>query len=132
MKNDFICPKCKGYLNIDNNVVFATENKNGKYGLIFLHPEIGNYSVLKHPKYSFEEGENIEFYCPLCHSKLKSEKHRNLAMVVMTDNYHREFNVYFSQIAGEKSTYSVIGENTAIYGNDSKNYINFFNLSQNY
>lgn len=132
MESNITCPKCKGFLNVDGNIIFSTKLKNGKTGLILLHEQLGNFTVLKHPKYIYESGEHVSFFCPLCHTKLKSDTHENLATVQMTGKLDQIFNVYFSEIADEKSTYALIGENMDIYGKDSKQYINFFNLAQNF
>jgi len=80
----------------------------------------------------FDTGEHISFFCPLCHAKLKSDAHENLASVQMTGRSDQVFNVYFSEIAGEKSTFVLVGDNVDIYGKDAKQYINFFNLAQNF
>lgn len=132
MENNFVCPKCKGFLNVGGNVILATKTKNGKTGLILLHEQLGNYAVLKHPKYDFEIGEQVDFYCPMCHVKLKSDKHSNLAMVLMKGRTDQEYKVFFSEVAGERSTFVLVGDNMEIYGKDAKQYINFFNLAQNF
>ncbi|NOZ46330.1 MAG: hypothetical protein GXO79_06065 [Chlorobi bacterium] len=133
MENNFLlCPKCKGILNVEENVVFSAKNKDGKAGLIFLHAHLGNYTVLRNPQFTFESGEQLTFYCPLCNTKLRSDKHKNLAQILMTDKMDILYHVYFSEIADEKSTYVLIGDNVEIYGQDSKNYIDFFNLSQSF
>ena len=132
MENNILCPKCKGFLNVGGNIIFATKTKNGKSGLILLHEQLGNYGVIKHPKYTYVSGEHVSFFCPLCHAKLKSDAHENLATVQMTDSNDQVFNVYFSEIADEKSTFVLVGDNVDIYGKDAKQYINFFNLAQNF
>ena len=50
METNFLCPKCKGFLNVCGNIVFATKTKDGKSGLILLHEQLGNYEIIKHPK----------------------------------------------------------------------------------
>jgi hypothetical protein len=56
----------------------------------------------------------------------------NLAMVVMTDDNGKDFDIYFSKIAGERSTLKMIGEHMEVFGEHSGNYLDFFTLSQNY
>ena len=51
MANDFLCPKCKGYLNVANHIVFTAKTEKGKQGLIFLSPELGNYKTISHPSF---------------------------------------------------------------------------------
>ncbi len=130
MNNNYLCPKCNGYLNVGENVIFATETKKGNIGLILLHPELGNYQVIHHPEYKFEEGEDLEFKCPLCHKKLTSKFHPQLANVVILDEQNKKFNVLFSKITGEESTYKIIGESMEAFGKDAANYENTLNLIQ--
>ena len=130
METNFLCPRCKGYLNAGGNVVFATKNNKGKCGVILLHEQLGNYTVLRNSNYEYVEGEQLEFHCPMCHTKLRSKMHSNLAMVVMQSKTEEEYKVFFSEVAGEKSTYVLVGDNMDIHGKDANQYINFFNLSQ--
>ena len=132
METNFLCPKCRGFLNVGGNIVFAAKTKDGKYGLLLLHEQIGNYGVTKHAEYDFAIGEHVSFYCPMCHEKLRSSMHSNLAMVLMKGKSDQEFKVFFSEVAGEKSTFVLVGDSADIYGKDAKQYINFFNLSQNF
>ncbi len=48
MNENYLCPKCKGLLNVDEHLVFIIKTKSPRKGLIFLSPEIGNYKVIKH------------------------------------------------------------------------------------
>ena len=130
MLNDFLCPKCKGYLRVKDNIIFKVKTSNWDGGLLLLHTELGDYSSDNHPSFRFEPGEQVEFFCPICHHRLKSARHTNLAMVLMRDNVGNEFEVYFSEITGEKSTFKLIGEHAEMFGEDADRYIDFFNLSQ--
>jgi hypothetical protein len=98
-------------------------------GLISLHPELGNYNVEKHKSFQFKEGEELDFYCPICHAELASTLHSSLAKIIMIDEDKREFEILFSKKAGEKSTFKIEGETMEIYGDDSAEYIDFLNLS---
>lgn len=129
-KNNYICPHCEGYLNLGEDIIFSTKLKSGTKGLIALHTEVGDYSEKHHPSYHFEKGEKLEFHCPICNAKLASEKDKDLAKIIMEDEQERRFDVYFSPIAGEKSTYIIVGESVKAFGDDSDNYLDFFNLSQ--
>jgi len=61
---DFRCPHCKNLLNVSDNIVFSTRNRWGKEGIVLLHPELGNYSVIMHPGFVVSKGELLDFYCP--------------------------------------------------------------------
>ena len=114
------------------NIILSAKNDKGQRGLILLHPELGNYEVITHPEFKYEKGEMISFYCPVCHHSLDSSKHKNLAKIVMIDSEGKDFDIYFSKVAGEQSTLKMIGEHVEIFGKHSENYLDFFTLSQNY
>ena len=132
MQNDFLCPSCLNILNVGNNVVFSSKNKEKKEGLIIMHPDLGDYTVVKHPSFVFEKGDRIEFFCPYCSKKLTSDRNENLAKVIMRDENQVEYEIHFSRIAGEHSTYKIIGRNVEIYGEDSSEYLDFLKLTQTF
>ena len=105
MRTDFICPKCTNILNVGENVVFSAKSKWRKEGLILLHPELGNNSIVKHPSFKVNKGEILDFYCPYCGEMLKSEKHTNLAKILIRDENGNEGEVHFSRISGQHATY---------------------------
>ena len=132
MSINYKCPHCKGFLSINDCVVFSVRTSDRKMGLISLHPEIGDYSVSKHPDFEFQEGEQLDFFCPVCHAELASDVHKKLARVIMIDSDKNEFDILFSRVAGEKSTYKIVGETMEIFGDDSAEYLDFVNLSMNF
>ncbi|MCF8368754.1 MAG: hypothetical protein K9G76_06900 [Bacteroidales bacterium] len=129
MNINYICPHCNGYLSLNDCVIFSVRTAEFKVGLISLHPDLGNYTIKKHPGFEFDEGQELEFFCPICHSELDSDVHKRLARIIMIDENLNEFVVLFSRIAGEESTYKIIGETMEIFGDDSAEYIDFINLS---
>jgi transcription elongation factor Elf1 len=129
MKNHFYCPKCQCYLDIEDKLIFAVKSPDGNRGLVALSPELGDYNVKTNPHFNVEKGKKYEFYCPVCNTELASEVNENLTHLHMVDQENNEYEVMFSKIAGEQSTYTLIGENVSMYGEDSGNYIDFINLS---
>lgn len=123
MKGDYLCPKCRHFLNVGENVVFHGKASHRREGLLVLHPQVGNYQVVKHPSFEYELGEKVEFFCPYCNVKLTSEKNVNLVKVLMVDEENHEYELLFSRIAGEKSTYVIMGENIESFGPDSEKYL---------
>lgn len=128
MKIDYMCPKCKGHLRIGDQIILTVKKKSWSGGLIMMHSELGNYTFDNHPSFKFEEGEHIEFYCPICSAKLTSKHHENLCMILMRDENNQTFEVQFSRVKGEKSTYCIVGESVDVYGKDSDIYLNYFNF----
>jgi len=123
--NDFLCPKCKGHLRVGGYLIFKVKNDIKQSAILLLSPKIGNYSSVKHPSFEFNQGEILEFYCPLCNGSLKSDIHKNLALVLMKDETGKSFVVYFSQVAGEHSTYEIDGETVHVAGEDAGLYTYF-------
>ena len=123
--NDFLCPKCRDHLRVGDHIIFKVKNNKKKAALLLLSPQIGNYSSVKHPSFEFNKGEFLEFFCPLCYSPLKSDIHPNLACVEMIDETGKHFEVYFSQVVGEHSTYETDGESVHFEGEDAGFYTYF-------
>jgi len=132
MSINYQCPHCKGYLNVNDYILFSVRTPDRKVGLISLHNELGNYTVQKHPEFEYKEGDQLDFYCPICHAGLASEVHEKLAKIIMIDEENSEFEILFSRVAGQKSTYKIVGETMKIYGDDSAEYLDFLNLSMNF
>lgn len=130
MYNDYKCPKCRGQLRLGHNIILSALREYKPGVLILLHPELGNYTADYHPDTNFKEGDIVTFYCPICHHNLSSAKHKNLAMVVMVDEGGKEFDIYFSRVAGEHSTIKMMGEHVELFGIDSEKYLDFFSMSQ--
>ena len=130
MTNQFICPGCNSHLNVGEDLIFSAESEDGRKGLILLHSELGNYAVKYNPNFEVPEGMKFEFYCPVCNKPLATDINANLSKVIMVDPQQQQYEVFFSKIAGEKSTYCLVGENVSIYGEDSGNYVDYINLSQ--
>ncbi len=128
MNVNYICPKCRGYLNACDYIIFNSKTEKGERGLILLHPELGNYTVLHHPEFKFEQGEVVEFFCPICGESLSVKEKENFAKILMIDENGKEFTILFSRVAGEKSTYKIQGESIEIFGRDATKEINFRNL----
>jgi len=118
--NDYICPKCKGHLNVGDYLVFATRTHKKHKGLILMSPKVGEYNYIHHDKFQLEEGELVDFECPICQSDLTSKDRKDHALIYMLsaeDNV--EYDLYFSKIAGKKSTYLVAQDNIEAFGEDA-------------
>lgn len=123
--NDFLCPECNGHIRIGEHIILKVKNLKKQFGLLLLSPQIGNYSSVKHPAFEIKHGESLDFFCPLCNNSLKSDIHPNLAHVIMNDEAGKSYDVYFSQIAGEHSTYETKDDSVHIEGDDAGRYTYF-------
>ena len=123
--NDFLCPKCGDHLRVGDHIIFKVRNSLKQHSLLLLSPQIGNYTSVKHPTFKFRAGEVLEFFCPLCGNELRSDIHSNLALVTMVDDSGRKSDVYFSQVAGEHSTFETDGDSVRVSGEDAGRYTYF-------
>lgn len=126
---DFLCPKCEGQLRVGENIIFSVKTKNKESGLILMHPELGKYKYETHPSFNFKDKMAVDFYCPICHAKITSDNHENLVKIYMIDAENKKYEILFSKITGQESTYKLVGESVEIFGKDSGEYIDFLNLS---
>jgi hypothetical protein len=125
MENHYICPQCRGHLRVGEYIVFRIRNSKREKGLLLLHPEVGNYTSIKHPRFQFKDGERIDFFCPICMQSLDAALDENLVQVRMIDETGIEHEVFFSRIAGEKSTYKVSDKGVTACGEHSHRYTIF-------
>ncbi|HZJ73193.1 MAG TPA: hypothetical protein VFC87_00185 [Perlabentimonas sp.] len=130
MKTNFMCPKCRGYLGVDNKVIFCIKTKGWEGGLLMLTPELGDYTSLHHPSFSFKENDDFDFYCPICGYDLSVDGEKRLAKVILKEDNDKEYYVIFSKIKGEQCTYKVANQKVeGKFGKDADKHINVLNLS---
>jgi hypothetical protein len=131
MAVEYLCKVCRGHLNVKTSIVLAASKTNSsERGLIFLNPEIGNYTTTTHPSFKIKEGNEYVYTCPICHSQLNSAKYNHLVRIIMIDEEGKEFNIYFSGIAGEKCTYKIRGTKLEKQGPDAKLYDKYFEVPE--
>ena len=128
MKTRFLCPHCRATLRVRQNIIFKVRTEDHKMGIMLLNSELGNYSYISSPDLKFEDGEKIEFMCPVCCENLAAKGiSDDLVSVIMIDNKKRESHVYFSSVSGEHSTFKIEKDNVVEqYGEDSSAYLNYF------
>ena len=132
MYYDYLCPACHGYLRVGDKLVFAARTKDNEHGLIFLHPELGDYTTEHHPLFRIKEGDELHFYCPVCHNILNLEENRKLVKIFMRDEKGEEFEIFFSGILGEKCTYRIRDKEVTGFGPDMDRYQKYFDLPKEY
>jgi hypothetical protein len=133
MAVEYLCKVCRGVLNVKTSIVVAAAKLGNRShrGLIFLNPEIGNYTTTTHPSFQIKKGEEYIYTCPICSAQLNSMKYLHLVRVIMVDDMGKEFNIYFSGIAGEKCTFKIRGnkvEHTT--GPDVQIYSKYFEVPE--
>ena len=99
------CSKCGSMVN-PGGMVTLVAISGGAQMLVGFHPEPGNYDLYKPPGAEFEQGDTWDFFCPVCHTNLKSEDHENLCeLIQIVDGVRKR--LFFSRIAGERATYVI-------------------------
>ncbi|MFA4851388.1 MAG: hypothetical protein WC868_01555 [Bacteroidales bacterium] len=129
LKINYLCPHCRSYLRVWNNIILKIKSdlKNSQ-GILLLNAEPGNYTLIHHSSIKFEEGEKWDFICPVCGADLTAtEINNNLAKIIMIDENNKVFDVYFSKICGEHSTFLIQEDNIVEkYGEKSSSYVDYF------
>lgn len=126
-QNEYICPKCGGFLKVNAKIIFIALKDDEKKGIILLNPELGDYKRIAHNTLELKDGERLTFLCPICHSDLSAnEINRNLARIIMIDENGTEFKILFSEVQGEKCTYRICKKEIKTFGEDSSTYVNYF------
>jgi len=131
MEKHFVCPHCNGHLKVRNSIILRVRNEKKKYGLLLLNSQIGNYDSTRHPDFEYNEGEVLDFSCPICRHSLSTAIDENLIYVVMIDNQGVEHDIYFSRISGEHSTFQVTGDTVMATGEHSGKYT-YFSMSDRF
>ncbi len=72
-----------------------------------MHKQGDYYSGIKHPSFHSEEGERIDFFCPLCMQSLDAPADENLVQVLMIEPDGYEHAIFISRMHGEHSIYQV-------------------------
>ena len=131
MAVEYLCKACRGVLNVKTSIIIsATKLNSTKRGLVYLNPELGNYTHTTHPTFNLEEGAEYMFNCPICHSQLNSTKYPHLVRIIMKDESGKDYDIYFSNIAGEKCTYKLGETSVEKKGPDAGKYDRYFDIPE--
>ena len=98
MAVEYLCKVCRGHLNVKTSIILAASKltNRSQRGLIYLNPEIGNYTTTTHPSFQIKEGEEYIYTCPICAAQLNSMKYLHMVRILMIDDNGKEYNIYFS------------------------------------
>lgn len=129
MKANYLCPICRTYLNVGDQIVISAKNEKGVKGILLFSIHLGDYEIKKHANFDLEKNENLSMYCPCCHKSLRYPKvHENIFKILMQDDEDLEYGILFSGIYGERCTYQIHEEKINTFGQDAGKYLNFTNL----
>jgi len=133
MAVEYLCKVCRGHLNVKTSIILAASSlaDRSQRGLIYLNPDLGNYTRTTHPSFQLKEGAEYIYTCPICGAQLNSMKYLHMVRILMKDDDGKEFNIYFSGIAGEKCTFKIRGNKIEQKsGPDVKIYDKYFEVPE--
>ena len=107
MKVTYLCPHCRGAINVGNNIILSVKTNTKQVGLLRLHEELGNYTSDLSSTLTVETGEVVDLFCPVCHECLNQSKKDALAKFIMIDDNCNECLIIISRRYGEKITFRV-------------------------
>jgi len=131
MAVEYMCKVCRGHLNVKTSIILAATSLGDREqkGLVYLNPDLGNYTRTTHPSFDILEGVEYIYTCPICGAQLNSMKYLHMVRILMQDAEGKEHNIYFSGIGGEKCTFKIrenkVEEKT---GPDVKIYDKYFEV----
>ena len=121
--NQYNCPYCTAYLNVNGFVALTIKQKHGNSGIILMSEELGDYSIHLNPNLNIEPGEKTDFYCPSCSRSLEFKEDQNMVRILKTDENNEQFTVVFSAVFGERSTYQISEERHLSFGEHAMKYL---------
>ena len=133
MSNEYLCKVCRGHLKVKSSIVLSATKLTDRTqkGLVFLNSELGNYTTTTHPSFTVNKGEEYIYNCPICGAQLNSVKYLHLVRIIMIDEKGKEYNIYFSGIAGEEATIKVKDDKVEEEkGHDVKAYSKYFDIPE--
>jgi len=123
MEVTYLCPFCRGAINALDNIILAAKANKNKHGLILLHEEIGNYSVIQTSTINVEMGEVVDFSCPICNASLNTEKGDHYAGYIRVDESGQESKIIISREYGDRRTFKITGEEIESYGESARKFM---------
>jgi hypothetical protein len=123
MKTRFFCPHCRGVLNPTAELVL-TARVGSVGGLIFFNPEPGSYRYQCDESLHscLKEGDEVDFFCPICGADLVSPSAATLVEIVIKTPEQKTKVARFSRVCGEHATFVSDGEVVQSFGQHSARY----------
>ncbi len=111
------CPHCGAHLNPVNEIILRTRWRD-RAGLLLLHPQPGNYSVVFAHDAQPQVGTSVDIDCPVCGVSLTSSRDSKMAELVFEAAGTRGL-VVFSRTYGTHATYVISAGTVQSFGEDS-------------
>jgi hypothetical protein len=123
MEGKYLCPRCRGVINANENIILSAKSQKNEVGLVLLHEEVGNYSVIISSSLNVELGDVVDFFCPICHADLNTEKGEHFAGFIRVEDSGLESRIVISRKYGEKFTFKIEGNEIKSYGDSARKYM---------
>jgi hypothetical protein len=109
MELTYLCPHCRASFNAKKYIILSARKQDDETseGLVLLHEEIGNYSVVMSNSLKIAKGDLVDFYCPVCNKSLNSQKGENLASFIRKDQFKEESTIVISRIYGDHYSFEI-------------------------
>ncbi len=107
MAYNYSCPSCEGHILVNEHITLSVKKRNGEQGLVLLSPEAGDYRIITHSTLTFNKGEILQIFCPICHYDLICIPEKNLAGVMAEEKTGELLTILFSVVFGEHKTYKI-------------------------
>lgn len=124
MKTRYLCPHCKSVISINEDIVLTATNSKDEKGIVLLHTKIGNYTSKKSTDFNVKDGEDVDFFCPICSKNLEYKFKLGLVCLLFIDEFEKESTVIFSKIYQKQCTYQIIDKKVYSYGECAKKFSN--------
>jgi len=62
MKVNYLCPICRSFIIVGDQIVISAKNEKGIKGLLLFSIHLGDYKIKKHANFDFENNENLSMY----------------------------------------------------------------------
>jgi len=123
MESTYLCPHCRGAINALENIILSAKSEKNKIGLVLLHEEIGNYSVIQSSSFKVALGEIVDFFCPVCHASLNTTKEDYYANFIRMEESGKESKIIISRKYGDRRTFKITDEKVESYGECARKYM---------
>ncbi len=120
MSFEYCCPHCHSVLNPNVRVVLAAFFGDRK-GLVLMSSQLGDYQLICDKGFCrrVENGDMVDFRCPVCSESLTSKKADHFAELEMVDPDQPDqlpAKILFSRVCNEKATFVYEGDSMKEYG----------------
>ena len=120
----FQCTKCESVLSPNVRVILVAR-RGKEQGLMLLSPRLGDYSFQCDEKLNgaIDDGDAVEFLCPVCHESLNSpdaEGFAELMAIDKTDTNLEPKIVRFSCVCKEHATFVYDKDSVKKFGVDAE------------